>query len=502
MISCSSDKLRRQSCEQRYLMRRTATSLLVAVMAILFAANSAVAQEPPGFRDALGLLDAWTGYRVASRNQPGLSIGVVLGDRLVWAKGYGFADLDKKIPATPQTLYRIGSITKTFTAVAILELRDAGKLQLNDPLGRHLSGVHIQRNSPGAPEVTIRELITHTSGLQRDIPGTVWTDGIFATDANMEGPFEQSYDPATQWKYSNLAFALLGKVVAAESKEPWDAYVEQHILRPLGMHSTRPLPRFDEPGLAIGYVRAEPGGALVPADKMPNGPVAPAGSMASNVEDLAKYVAFHMAEGSGGDSPVLSGRTLHEMHQVQWLLPDWQNAWGLGMAIRHVDGYVRVGHGGSVPGQRTNIQFYPALKLGVIVLTNCDEIDPLSYSEYALGLLAPVVAKAQRHEPPPLSEEAKRFAGTYRGKNHATEIVAILDGQLSMLLPDDLNPYSTRTILEATDQPRVFLMRSGGAFSAGQFGEKITFDVSADGTVTGCHTENARYTRVGPLGSP
>jgi CubicO group peptidase (beta-lactamase class C family) len=314
----------------------------------------------------------------------------------------------------------------------------------------------------------------------------------------MEGPFELSYEPATQWKYSNLGFSLLGRVVAAESGEPWDAYVEKHILEPLGMKSSRPLPRLDEPGLAIGYTRVEPGGALVPADKMPNGPVAPAGALASSVDDLAKYLAFHMAEGASGDSPVLSGRTLREMHRPQWLLADWQNAWGLGMAIRHVDGYVRVGHGGSVPGQRTNIQFYPALKLGVIVLTNSDEIDPLSYVEYAFQVLAPVVAKSESHAKPPLGEEARRFVGTYRGKNHATQIVAILDGQLSLLGPEDLNPYATRTILEATDQPRVFMMRSGGAFSALQFGEKMTFDVSADGTVTGCHTSSARFTRVGP----
>jgi CubicO group peptidase (beta-lactamase class C family) len=126
-------------------MKSKIRRLLLATTVIFAAAGSAMAQEPEGFKDAIGLLDAWTANRVAGRGQPSVSVGVVLGDHLVWARGYGFADLDKKILATPQTLYRIGSITKSFTTVAILQLRDAGKLQLDDPLRRHLKEVHMQR---------------------------------------------------------------------------------------------------------------------------------------------------------------------------------------------------------------------------------------------------------------------------------------------------------------------------------------------------------------------
>ncbi len=480
---------------------RSLVCLLLAVTAMFASAGSAMAQEPEGFKDALGLLDAWTANRVASRGQPSVSVGVVLGDHLVWARGYGFADLDKKIPATPQTLYRIGSITKSFTAVAILQLRDAGKLQLDDPLRRHLNEVHIQQHSTGTPDVTLRELLTHTSGLQREVPGTVWTDGEFPSEAAMGLLLKESYEPDTQWKYSNLGFALLGKVVAVEAGQPWDAYVQGHILTPLGMLKTRPIPRSDEPGLAVGYVRTAPGGIFVPADKMPSGPLDPAGAIASSIEDLARYVAFHMAEGSNGDSPVLSGRTLREMHRPQWLLPDWQSAYGFGIGVRRVDGLVRVGHGGGVPGQTTNIRFIPALKLGVIVLTNSDEGDPASYADYALQLLSPIVAKYLPHERRPLSEESKGFPGIYRSKRHDIQLVTILDGQLALVAPDASNPHTARTILELTDEPRIFIMRSGGEYSSGPFGEKLTFDVSGDGTVTGFHTENRRFSRVGPLGS-
>jgi D-alanyl-D-alanine carboxypeptidase len=484
---------------KKMLMLAAIGRLLLAATVMLAAAGFAVAQEPEGFKDAIGLLDAWTANRVASRGQPSVAVGVVLGDHLVWARGYGFADLDKKIPATSQTLYRIGSITKSFTAVSILQLRDSGKLQLDDPVERHLKGVHIQQHSAGTPDVTLRELLTHTSGLQREVPGTVWTDAMFPSEASLELSLTESYEPDTQWKYSNLGFALLGKVVAVEAGQPWDAYVQGHILTPLGMSKTRPIPSSDEPGLAVGYVRTAPGGTFVLADKMPSGPLDSAGAIASTVEDLAKYMAFHMAEGNNAESPILSGRTLREMHRPQWLLPDWQNGYGFGMRVRRIDGVVRVGHGGAVPGYTASIEFIPAFKLGVIVLTNSDEGEPASYTDYALQLLSPIVAKSLPHEIRRLGDEPKRFTGVYQSKRYSSRLVAILDGRLSMLMPDDLNPYTSRTLLEATDDPRVFLMRPGGAYTSGAFGEKLTFDVSADGTVTGFHTENSRYSRVGAL---
>lgn len=162
---------------------------------------------------------------------------------------------------------------------------------------------------------------------------------------------------------------------------------------------------------------------LAVSSEMPSGPIDPAGAIASNVEDLAKYVAFHMAESSNVDSPVLSGRTLKEMHRPQWLFPDWQNAYGFGVRVRRVDGLVRVGHRGSVPGYYAIIEFVPALKLGVIVLTNSEEGDPASYSDYALQLLSPIVAKSLTRPPQKLNEEARHYEGTYRSKDYRTSLL-------------------------------------------------------------------------------
>src|SRR5262245_33609913 len=113
----------------------------------------------------LALLCAWIEAQMAYKGQPGLSIGIVLDQQLVWAKGFGFANIAQKTPATPGTIYRIASITKLFTSMAIMQLRDAGKLQLDDPITKHLSWFELKNRFPDAPPITIRHLLTHTSGL-------------------------------------------------------------------------------------------------------------------------------------------------------------------------------------------------------------------------------------------------------------------------------------------------------------------------------------------------
>ena len=503
MVSRRPNHPHQTALTRSHLRRHHLLYLLIVVGTLFATANPVLGQDPEGLQDALDILDAWTANRVLSRGLPGLSIGVVVGDRLVWARGYGYADLEKKIPATPQTLYGIRSITKTFTAVAILQLRDAGKLQLDDPLAHHLSQIHIQRHSSRTPDITIRQLLRHTSGLQLDPPGTVWTAGTYSTETDLTGPLLQIYEPDTRWYYSNLGFALLGEVVAAEAHQPWHTYIQEHILTPLGMTKTRAVPRRDEPGLAVAYVRAAAGGPPVPADPAVQWPGAPtaidgAGAIASNVEDLARYAAFHLAEGSNGDSPVLSGRTLREMHQPHWLLPDWQESWGLGVRVRRVNGYVRVGHEGG-GGYAADINFIPAVKLSVIVLTNSEDDDPGNYTDYAVQLLAPILDNSSPRAVRKLAPESSRLAGLYEAKHHLGRmLVAVLDGNLVLLAPDEPNPRAGSTLLQLTSEPNVFFEREPDVGPSESPGEKLTFDVLADGTVMGFHTESFGYSRIGP----
>ncbi|HEX9193568.1 MAG TPA: serine hydrolase domain-containing protein [Burkholderiales bacterium] len=449
-----------------------------------------------GVAQALPLLDAWIAHSVMQQHLPSVALTVVHGDRPVWTKAFGYADVGAKTAATPQTPYRIGSVTKTFTALAILQLHEDGKLRLDDRVRDHVTTTAIHARNIGLLDVTIRELLMHSSGLQRDLPGTWWTRPSFP--AQFPDHFSATYPSSTEWKYSNVGYALLGEVIAAASGEPWARHVERRILDPLGMANTEAMPHRDEARLATGYARPMPGEPYVPAPRADHGAASPAGSMVSTIEDLGRYVAFHM--GSGGS--VLGGKSLREMHRPQWLLDDWQTAWGLGMRVRRVDGRVRVGHPGTTPGFAALLEFIPALKLGVAVLTNADDGNPASYCDYALQLLTPIVSKATARAAPGLAEDAERYCGHYRSENgNLTMLVAVLDGQLSLVAPGASNPYAARMILERTPELHTFTLRSSGAFATLPFGERFTFSTNAGGEVTGYVTSGARYLRQ-PASAP
>jgi CubicO group peptidase (beta-lactamase class C family) len=461
------------------------------------AAETRPLAQHPEVAAALQVLDVWVKATVASREQPGLSIGVVYDQELIWAKGYGFADLEKKVPATPATVYRIASISKLFTATAILHLRDAGKLGLDDPVAKHLPWYQIKDAHPGGPTVSIRHLLTHTSGLPREAVGVDWNDLKFPPRETMIQKLadqETVYAAETQWKYSNLALSLAGEIVTAVSGEPWPQYVQTHILQPLGMKATRALPGPDMPNLAVGYGRRVPGR---PRDVEPFVDIAaerPAGNLASSVEDLAKFAALQLRDQPAGGSQVLKGATLREMHRVHWLWPDWKGGYGLGFRVRRAGEQTRVGHGGSLPGHRTDIEIASASKLAVIVLTNANDGDPVKYVDQAFSLLNPAVTRAtapasSAKKPDPTWE---KYVGTYTWK-HADVQVLMLDGELTMVLPEADNPWESRILLKPVRAHTFRLTPVGTTYAA--IGELLTFELDKEGNVRRARTPNSYWVR-------
>jgi D-alanyl-D-alanine carboxypeptidase len=284
------------------------TRTLVIFAATLVWSSPALAQSTtdrhplarhPQVSAALTVLDSWIAATTALAEQPGLSIGIVQDQNLIWARGYGFADLKRQVPATPATIYRIASISKLFTATSIMQLRDAGKLRLDDPVSSRLPWFSIKKTYTSGPPITIRHLITHTSGLPREVTGVNWSDLVFPSRAEMTRlvPSQETvYPPEREWKYSNLALSLAGELVSQVSGEPWTRYVERHILAPLRMTSTSAQPVAEMPGLATGYGRRVPGRARDIEPFVDIAAESPAGNMASNVEDLAKFLALQMRE--------------------------------------------------------------------------------------------------------------------------------------------------------------------------------------------------------------
>ena len=334
------------------------------------------------------LLCAWIEARMAYRGEPGLSVGIVHDQELVWARGFGYADLANRVAASATTRYRIASVTKLFTSTAILLLRDAGRLQLDDPVDRHLPWFEIRRRQPDAAPITIRHLLTHTSGLPREAAFPYWTDARFPSRALVRETLphqESAYPTDTRWKYSNLALTLAGEIVAAVSGRPWEEFVEQRILEPLGMSDTvAGPPRPDDARLAVAYGRRLPGAERAVLDSATDyAGIAYAANMTSTVADLAKFAQLQFRDGPAGGDQILRGSTLREMQRVHWLDPNWTQGWGLGFKVIRRRGATYVGHSGRVPGHRTQVLLCPAAKTGVIVIGNAGDCDPLHYCERA-----------------------------------------------------------------------------------------------------------------------
>ena len=296
----------------------------------------------------------------AEKRLPSVAAAVIRDGETIFEDAVGLADVASGREATPDTQYRIGSITKTLTAVAIMQLRDEGKLDLEDRLDAHLPAA--------AHAPTIRRMLSHASGLQRETPGDVWVTLKFLTDEELLEKLhtaEQVLPPGARFHYSNLAFALLGRVVATLGGLPYEQYVEEHILRPLGM--TRTSFRARAPH-ATGYL-VEPYREGVRLEQpVDTASFTPSGQLWSTVRDLSRWAAFI----ADPDPDVLSVRTIEEMRTVQ-VIEDherWTAGYGLGLGLARDGERILAGHGGAMPGFIASLNVSAKDRIGAVALTN------------------------------------------------------------------------------------------------------------------------------------
>jgi CubicO group peptidase (beta-lactamase class C family) len=406
----------------------------------------------------------------------------------VWSAGFGRACLDPARPATPDTLYRIASITKLFTSTAIVQLRDAGKLRLDDPIVEHLPWFAIEQAHADAPVATIRHLLTHTAGLPREAGSPYWTDGNFPTPEEVRArlPGQQTALPTeTEWKYSNLGLTLAGEIVAAASGRPYADYVRAHVLEPLGMCRTFvATPPAGHPDLAVGYTRRLPAGTRQAAPFTDGRGITPAANMTTCVTDLARFAMLQFRDAPAGGAQVLRGSTLREMQRVHWLEPDWEAGWGLGFRVTRVKGKTYVGHGGALRGYRTILHLCPADRIGVVVLTNADDGNPPLFADKAFQWVAPEIVKAAPAAPAAaLPAGWERYAGRYRSA-WADVQVLVVDGRLALLDPSLPDPMLSVTWLHPVSE-HTFRAETRNGF--GSHGEPVVFEPGDDGRVRRLH---------------
>ncbi len=435
----------------------------------------------------LELFVAWVEAQMAQRDQPGISVGIIYDQTLIWRRGFGVANVAQKTPATPETLYRIASITKLFTSTAIMQLRDEGLLQLDDPVKKHLPWFEIRNTHADTPVITIRHLLTHAGGLPREAAFAYWSTNEFPTLAEIQQALpdqEFAIPTGSDWKYSNLGLTLAGEIVAAVAGMPYSAYVTQKILQPLGMDNTfvETIPP-EHPLLATGYSRRLPHVAQrEPGPHTDCRGIGPAANMASNVEDLAKFVMLQFRAGPRQGQQVLAATSLREMHRVQWLNDDWSAGRGIGFYVWRLHGRTLVGHGGALLGYRTDLQFVPADKVGVVVLTNADDGMPLIYTDKLFQWVVPALLKAAA----PKSKATKvaaiwqSYVGRYRSAWGDTQVLIYQD-ELVLIAPSEPDPLAGMVKLKPV-AAHTFRMETKERF--GSNGEVAVFDLDETGKVT------------------
>jgi CubicO group peptidase (beta-lactamase class C family) len=426
---------------------------------------------------------------------PGIAVGVVHDQELAWSQGFGLADIASKRPMAPDALFGVASVTKTFTAAAIVQLRDAGKLALDDPLIKFIPEFASASCRQGKIEdVTLRRLTTHTSGLIGEAPGGHWQSSNFPTVAQIlevASGFALVIDPQSAFKYSNLGYALLGEVISRVSGRPFTSYVGDEILAPLGMSSTCFTLDQTAGRMATGYLphRYEdlPDVACTVTDH--HGYAAAAG-LRSSVSDLAKWVSLQFrteAEKREG-AQVLTGRSISEMHRAQFMEPDWKTGYCIAWWAARFGEDIIHNHGGSNPGYLSMVAFDKATRYGAIVLTNCQGHPAMG--SIAFEALLALAGKAQElsvvsvpSEIAPTPEQFKRLLGRYELPNFgALAQIEFRKGALMMVIPASpgFPPPPPPTKLIPGERPGVFIVEAGRSA-----GEPLTFKFAPDGGVTG-----------------
>ena len=374
-------------------------------------------------------LEAVVADELRNTATPGGAIAVVLGDRVIYTKAFGIANVETHEPVRPEMLFRLGSTTKMFTAAALVSLAERGAVDMNAPVGSYVTGL-----SAKVGLVTADQLLSHQSGFFDEAPmfGShdetalekevrSWSDARFFTE------------PGKIFSYSNPGYWFAGFLIEHASKRKYADQLDESIFKPLGMNSTtlRPLVAMTYP-LAQGHDET-PQGPRVSRPAANNAASWPAGSIFSNVHDLSRFVIAFLNDGRLDGKQVLSPAVIRAMSTPRAKIPGGDGSYGYGVQVANYRGVDLVSHGGSRAGYGSSIRMVPSKKFGVIAVANRTGIGlnatAVKAMEIALPLEAPTRSTVAASTLTPA--DANAYVGTY-SQGPRTMDVLIQDGKLML----------------------------------------------------------------------
>ncbi|MGE5833990.1 MAG: serine hydrolase domain-containing protein [Acidobacteriota bacterium] len=362
---------------------------------------AAVGQAPAQLTATLADLDAQLTADFAKDGIGGVSVGVVSGAALVWSKHYGYADMEEREAPTNDTAYRIGSITKQFTALALLQLVAQGKMRLTDPLEKYVPEVkQVQKKFEGTPPITLLQVATMHSGLSREPgcanhsvgPVSSWQKIV----ADCLPATSYANEPGTTFLYSNIGYASLGLAIERAGGQLYVDQVTERILKPLGMTRSafEPNPTIQH-DLAHGYQRQndKPNRSAPDRELEGRGYRVPNGALFSTVNDLSKFAAWELGEGPAAILP----KAVQDANYNRAFFSNatMTSGYGVGFMIARRGDTVMLGHGGSTAGYHSSVMVHRPSKLGVIVLRNCDSC-PVDATPVSVRFLERLVAAVKK----------------------------------------------------------------------------------------------------------
>ena len=351
--------------------------------ALGLAVSSAAAQAPA--REPFPGLDAYVQAALKTWNVPGVALGIVRHDSVIYLKGYGVRTVGTTDPVDDQTLFAIGSCTKAFTAAGLAMLVDEGKIRWDDPVTKYLPGFQVA-DPYVTREITLRDLLTHRTGVDR--AEFMWyRSGLDRAEVVRRVRFlHQTVGFRSQFTYNNLMYLVAGQTLSAASGMSWDDFIQHRILDPLGMRSTTLTIRGLDQQRDVASPHRTTHGVVraVPWDNVDN--IAPAGSINSNVRDTAQWVRLQLHHGKFGDKTLVNAASLDETHKLQTPIPVGPPSpdspvihfvgYGMGWGAHDYAGHVALEHTGGIDGFLAHVALLPDDDFGVVILAN-DENAPV-----------------------------------------------------------------------------------------------------------------------------
>lgn len=449
-------------------------ALFLASAAALDAQSLAHRVEP-----ALPGIDSLIAAKYATDSIGSVTVGVIAGGELVWTKSYGYANMARHRLAGRNTVYRIGSITKPFTAVMLMQLEEAGKVHLADPVEKYVPEIRKVGGMPeGASPPTLLQLATMTSGLAREPreEGPFWSGPVSTWEQTLISALPHlsyAYMPGTRFLYSNIGYAILGVALGRAAGVPYTEWERTHVFEPLGMTRTRfEIDPSIAADLATGYGVNRDGtlDSLTAAKegREGRGYKVPNGAIFTTVDDLSRFVAFELGHGPATVLP--PARLDSAFRGVVASSADLTVGYGLGFMAMRRDAFSFTGHGGAVAGYLASMYFSRPAQVGVVLFRNAvgGKLNP---DALAVDILSRLVESAKQHRAVAMDPKAfDAFVGRYR-----------MPGGPVMAVTRE----NERFLTQVTGQPPFEILSEGDhEFFVKAFDAQLTFVTDAAGRAT------------------